>query len=263
VRYTVVFATSLFLAKIATAQADVPLPPDDASQKKIVADVAARAMQYTKELPEFACEVVTRRNVDPTGSRQHWKIVETVHEELTFAGKKEDYKTLSTNGRKGGDSRPTGAVSASDFANLITWIFDPKNQAEMTWSNWDSVHGHRVHAIGVKLKADHSPYMVGKGKNQIAVGLLGLAYADSDTGSILRIAVAATDIPAKYPIQAIAIDMQYDFAKIGDHYFLLPFKAEMQSKEGKTLSWNEVDFRDFRKPGAPAAAGPKDRQAPN
>ena len=247
---------------MAWAQADAPLPPDDASQKKIVADVAARALQYSRELPEFACEVVTRRNVDPTGSRQHWRISETVHEELTFSGNKEDYKTLSANGKKGGgDGRPTGAVSASDFANLVAWMFDPKYQTEMTWTNWDSVRGHRVHAIGVKLKADHSPFTLGKGKNQITAGLMGLAYADADTGSILRIAVAATDIPAKYPIQSVAIDMQYDFAKIGDHYFLLPLRAETQAKEGKTLTWNEVDFRDYRKPGAPAAAAQKDRQA--
>ncbi|HLX46216.1 MAG TPA: hypothetical protein VKR43_22375 [Bryobacteraceae bacterium] len=260
-KHKAIFWTISLAARIAWAQADVPLPPDDASQKKIVADVVARALQYSKELPEFACEVVTRRNVDPTGSRQHWKIVETVHEELTFAGNKEDYKTLSSNGKKGGDSRPTAAVSSADFTNLVAWLFDPKNQTEMTWANWDSVRGHRVHAIGVKLKADRSPFTIGKGKNQMRAGLMGLVYADSDTGSILRIAVAATDIPAKYPTQSVALDLQYDFAKIGDHYFLLPFKAETQSKEGKVLTWNEVDFRDYRKPGAPAAAAPKDRQA--
>jgi hypothetical protein len=249
------------LAWTAAAQNDLPLPPDDASQKKIIADVAARALQYTKELPEFACEIVTRRNIDPTGSRQHWKIVETVHEELTFAGKKEDYKTLSTNGKKSGDGRPTGAVSAGDFANLLAWIFDPKAQVEMTWTNWDSVRGHRVHAITAKLKADHSPYTVGKGKNQITAGLQAMVYADSDTGSVMRIAAVASDIPAKNPIQGISMDLYYDFVKIGDHYFLLPFKAETQSKEGKILIWNEVDFRDYRKPGAPAAAVQKDRQA--
>ena len=84
-----------FLVWTAAAQNDLPLPPDDPSQKKIIADVGARALQYTKELPDFTCEIVTRRNIDPTGTRQHWKIVETVHEELTFAASKEDYKTLS------------------------------------------------------------------------------------------------------------------------------------------------------------------------
>lgn len=250
-----------FVACTAVAQNDVPLPPDDASQKKIVADVIARGLQYSKELPAFTCEMVTRRNVDPTGSRQHWKITETVHEELTFSGNKEGYKTLSSNGKKGGDNRPTGAVSASDFTNLMSWIFDPKSQAELTWSNWDSVRGHRVHAIGVKIKADHSQFTVGKGKGQITAGLLGLAYADSDTGSIMRIAVVGTDVPAKYPVQSVTMDLQYDFAKIGDHYFLLPLKAETQSKEGKTLIWNEVDFRDYRAAGARATAPQKDRQA--
>jgi len=252
-----------FLVGTAAAQAqnDLPLPPDDASQKKIIADVGARALQYTKELPDFTCEMVTRRNVDPTGTRQHWKIVETVHEELTFSKGKEEYRTLSANGKKSGDGRPTAAVSAGDFANMLAWIFDPKAQAELTWSTWDSVRGHRVHSIGVKLKPEHSPFTVGKGKGQIPAGLLGLAYADSDTGSVMRIALVATDVPAKFPVQSISMDYEYDFVKIGDHYYLLPLKAETQSKEGKVLSWNEVDFRDYRKAGAPSTAVQKDRQA--
>jgi hypothetical protein len=255
------FAIS-FLAGTAAAQNDLPLNPDDAGQKKVIADVIARGLQYTKELPEFTCEVVTRRNIDPTGTRQHWKIVETVHEELTFSGNKEEYKTLSANGRKGGDGRPTGAVSAVDFANVLAWIFDPKAQAEMTWSNWDSVRGHRVHAINVKLKPERSPYTVGKGKSQIPAGLNGMLYADQDTGSVMRFAAVATDVPAKNPIQSVSMDLMYDFAKIGDHYYLLPLKAEMQAKEGaKLLTWNEVDFRDYRKPGTPATAVQKDRQA--
>jgi hypothetical protein len=247
-----------FLAATAAAQNDLPLPPDDAAQKKVIADVIARALQYTKELPEFTCEVVTRRNLDPTGTRQHWKIVETVHEQLTFAGNKEDYKTLSSNGKKGGEGRPTAAVSASDFASLISWLFDPKSQAEMSWNNWDSVRGHRVHAINAKVKVDHSPFTVGKGKGQIPAGLQAMVYADSDTGSIMRIAAVASDIPAKYPIQSVSFDFYYDFAKIGDHYYLLPVKAETQTKEGaKLLTWNEVDFRDYRKPGAPASTAQK------
>jgi hypothetical protein len=243
-----------FVAGPAWGQNDAPPNPDDASQKKIIADVTALALRYSKELPEFTCEQVTRRNIDPTGTRQHWRLAETIHEQLVFSGNKEEYKTLSTNGKKSGDNRPNGAVSGTDFAKLIDWIFDPQVQPELTWSNWDSVRGHRVHALGVKVKADHSQFTVGKGKSQIPAGLLGLVYADSDTGAVMRIAVVATDIPTRYPIQSITMDLQYDFAKIGDHYFLLPLKGEMQSKEGKTLTWNEVDFRDYRKVGEAATA---------
>jgi len=51
VKHKAIFWTISLAARIAWAQADVPLPPDDASQKKIVADVVARALQYSKGFP--------------------------------------------------------------------------------------------------------------------------------------------------------------------------------------------------------------------
>ena len=65
------------------------IPLDEAEQKKLIEDVKAKAQLYSKELPNFACVQVTRKNVDPTGTSRHWKLTETVHEELTYGGGKE------------------------------------------------------------------------------------------------------------------------------------------------------------------------------
>jgi hypothetical protein len=41
--------------------------------------------------------------------------------------------------------------------------------------------------------------------------------------------------------------------KIGDQEFVLPLRYEIHSRDGKYLSWNEADFRLYRKFGAEAS----------
>lgn len=236
------------LAAAACAQKDPPPPPGADEQKKIIAAVTARALDYVKTLPDFVCTQVTRRNIDPTGTGQHWRLVETSNEELTFSDHKENYKVVAVNGKPASNA---SHHKSAEFRNLLGYIFDPKAQAELNWTNWDSLRAHRVHAIGFKVTQAHSLLTIAKSKGQpITAGLFGVVYADSETAEVLRIALAATDIPAKFPIQSVSFDVNYEFGKIGDQVYLLPLKVDQHSKDGKSMIWNEVEFRDFRKAGA-------------
>lgn len=227
---------------IARAQ-EGPAPLDDGEQKKLIADVKARALQYSKELPDFACTEVMRKNEDPTGTSHHWKLLDTMHEDIIYRGSKEELKEVANNGKKGGGE---SMVSTADFARIVSWIFDPKYNADFQWSKWDSLRGHRVHEIAYTVKPDVSELTVGK--KQVKVGMLGVIDVDSDTGSLLRIMVLATGLSKTTGILAHSEEFQYDYSKIGDHYFLLPLKADIQSREGKIMSWNEYEFKGYRKP---------------
>jgi hypothetical protein len=225
------------------------LPPlDDNEQKKVIADVTARALQYSMELPDFTCTVVMRTNEDPTGTSRHWKLLDTVHEEITYRGGKEEYKEVSVNGKKESrDSKPANMVTPIDFAQAISWVFDPKYHADVAWGKWDSLRGHRVHEIAYTIKPENSQFTVG-GKKQIKAGAVGIIAADSDTGALLKLTALATGLPKNSPIAAHSVEFNYDFAKIGDHFYLLPLRAEVQSREGKKALWYEYDFKDYRKP---------------
>jgi hypothetical protein len=244
----------IFIAAAAALLAQ-PNPPDEATQKKIIADTTAKALSYSKELPDFVCRQVTRRNEDPKGLNQ-WKTLETINEQLTFVNHKEEYRTLAINGKKvGSENRPGGLLRSTDFADYLSWIFDPKAKAELSWSQWDSLRGHRVHVIGFRVKPENSQFVLSKGKGQqTTAGILGVVDVDSESGAIIKAGIIATDIPASFPIQGVAIEVNYEFAKIGDHYFVVPLKADLHSKEGKMLIWKEIEFHDYRKPGAETAA---------
>jgi hypothetical protein len=242
--------TILFLAlpiamTMAARAQEGAIPLEDAEQKKLIGDVIAKARQYTKDLPNFACVQVTRKNVDPTGSSRHWKMTDTVHEELVYKGGKEEY---TENGKKsGGENRPNGLMAASEFAEIINWIFDPKAQGLFQWSKTDSLRGHRTQTIAYSVTAENSQLMIGK-KSPFKAPFAGLIEVDADTEQILKINLVAYGLPKNVPISAFSKEYHFDFTKIGDHFYLLPLKADIQSKEGKALLWNEVEFREYRAP---------------
>jgi hypothetical protein len=236
----------LLLAMMVAARAqEGPIPLDEPEQKKLIEDVKAKALQYSKDLPNFACVQVTRKNVDPTGSSRHWKLTETVHEELAYTGGKEEY---TQNGKKvSAESRQNGLIASSQFTDIISWIFDPKYKGEYQWTKSDSIRGHRVQTIAYKVPLETSQLTVGK-KAPFKVSFVGTVDVDAETASILKIAVVAYGIPKTSPVSVLSMEFNYDYTKIGDHFFLLPLKADLQSKEGKALLWNEVEFREFHKP---------------
>lgn len=235
-----------------------PPPPDDPMQKKIINDAIAKARLYTKELPDFVCNQVSRRSEDLKGTNQ-WKTLETVNQELTVIHGKEEYRMVAVNGKKvnADSSRPGWTLEADDFSRFLAWTVDPKSETEMSWSAWDALRGHRVHTLGFRVTKEHSQWTFQKGKGEpITLGYFGVINVDSETGAILKLGLIATDIPANYPANAVTMELNWEYAKVGDHYYLLPFKAEYHAKEGKTgktLTWNEVEYRDFHKPGSGAA----------
>src|SRR5262249_23350964 len=157
------------------------------------------------ELPDFVCRQVTRRNEDPKGLNQ-WRVVETINEQLTLFNGKEDYKLLAINGKKTSEqARSPGIMPSSKFADFLNWIFDPKVRAEISWSQFETLRGHRVHVLGFRVTKENSRYVLPKGKGQQAtVGFFGVINVDAESGAILKIGLVATDIPTNFPIQGVA-----------------------------------------------------------
>jgi hypothetical protein len=220
--------------------------PDAAAQKKIIFDVQAKALDYLKNPPNYTCSQVMRHNVDASGTNAKWKLLDTVHARLTMLGSKEDYEVLLVGGKKPShpENRPAGLMSLDEFNELLADIFDPKVKATFSWSKEDSLRGHRVNEIAYKVEKGNSSMTIGK--KDLTVGLLGILYADAETGAVLRIANVDMDIPAKYPLQAVSVDQSWEYMKVGDQVALVPIKADFHEKEGKSLIWNEIEYRDFK-----------------
>lgn len=239
----------LLLAAAASAQDDTT-PPPESEQKEILAKITANALQYSRNLPDFVCNRITRRNVDSSGTGQRWRPTETINEELTYTGHKEEYKVLTVNGKKAANAeRAEGEVPASEFGDLLTWIFDPSAHTEFKWNSSATLSKRPVYVIAYKVERGRSQLSLTGGKMRVTVAFAGLVWADRETGMVVRV-LANCQSPAKFPLQNGTFEVNYAPAKIDEREFLLPLNSDFRAKAGKRLMWTEAEFRGYRKPGA-------------
>jgi hypothetical protein len=65
----------------------------------------------------------------------------------------------------------------------------------------------------------------------------------------MRITMECDNIPASFPVQQAGEVLDYDFQKIAEREFVLPLKADLHSRAGRVMAWNEIEFRLYRKFG--------------
>jgi hypothetical protein len=230
-----------------------PPAPSSIEQKAILDEIRERAVNYTENLPNFICVQITRRHIDRSGT-ETWVLADTIQEELTFFDHKESYKVAMINGRSVTNVDHFalgGATSAGEFGTMLKEIFDSASHADFEWERWATLRGKRMYVFSFKIQQEYSKYSIlhGPSKREIISGYHGLIYADRDTKAVMRLKVDCDTIPVDFPIQNVGLDLNYDHIKIGEQEFLLPLKSELRSREGKYLSWNEVEFRLYRKYG--------------
>ncbi len=231
-------------------------PPSEEEQQKILAQIKEYAANYTKSLPNYICTQVTRRHYDPSGT-EAWRLADTIQEQLSYFEQKESYKVVMVNGKMVENvqhDKLGGATSSGEFGTMLSEIFNPETQTEFSWDHWATLRGRKMYVFGFRVQQTRSKYTIyhNESRKQITTGYHGTVYADSDTGMVMRIKMQCDDIPPDFPIQSVALDMNYDYTKISEQEFVLPLKFEIRSREGKQLVWNEASYHLYRKFGADA-----------
>jgi hypothetical protein len=246
----VLLSAAKALAQSPPSPTDDAPAPSDADQRKILAQITENALKYRQTLPDFVCSKLTRRNADQTGTSQHWRQIDSVDEELTFVNQKESYKQVSVNGKKSSGGNRTPGPDY-EFGSLMSSIFDPKAHADFKWHSWTTLNQRRTYVFAYSIMPENSQFTIGF-KAPKTVGFAGLFYADVESGMVMHIFVIAQS-PPNFALTNVTYDLLYDFVKIGDRQFVMPVKSDFHGKDGKSLIWNEVEFRRYRKAGADPA----------
>lgn len=241
----------------AAAAADLPpaLPPAPSGSelKQLIAEVRENALHYTDSLPNYVCTQVTNRKVDPTGS-ESWRAVDQILERLTFFEQKESYKVMMVNNRPNTGEltheKLGGATSSGEFGSILHAIFAPETQTEFQWERWTGLRKRWAYVLSFETGQPMYTIQHGPSQKSVTVRVRGSIYADRDTKMVVRIKMEATAIPADFPIQAVSLDLNYDFTDIAGQQFLLPLQADIHSREGRYLSWNQASYVSYHKYGA-------------
>jgi hypothetical protein len=229
-----------------------PAPPNSEEQAEILDLIKANALNYSNNLPNFLCTQVTHRNVDPTGSGDHWRQVDTIQEQLSFSDHREKYVVTMVNGvpvTNRDHQKLGGATSEGEFGSMLYDIFNPSTEAQFEWERWTTWHGRRTYVFSFQVSRARSRYDIyhGPSDRHVVSAYRGSIYADLVTKNVMRVKMECVNLPGDFPIQEVTQDLQYDNAKIADLEFLLPSKSELNSKEGRYLVKNTTTFHLYRK----------------
>ena len=229
-----------------------PPPPDSVEQAKIIDQTREYALNYTKQLPNFICVQVTRRDVDPSGSGNNWYHSDTITARLSYNGV-ENYEVILHNNQPvtNANLRQFGGTSSEgEFASMLKEIFEPETHTEFTWDHWGKLRGRKTYVFGYDVQQEFSHYHVeAEGAETIVPAYRGLVYIDEDTKMVVKIVMTPYDMPSTFPIHQINTSLDYDFETIGDQQYMLPLKSVVTSKLARQMSKNDIEFRLYRKFG--------------
>jgi hypothetical protein len=230
-----------------------PPPPDSEEQGKIIEATREYAMNYTKQLPNFICVQVTRRDSDPTGSGNNWYHGDTITARLSYNGF-ENYEVILHNNQpvtNAKDMRQFGGMSSEgEFGSMMKEIFDLDSHAQFSWDHWGRLRGRKTYVFAYDIQQEYSKYRVeADDKLSIIPAYRGLVYIDEDTKMVVKIVMTPYDMPATFPIHDITSSLDYDLETIGDQQYMLPLKSVLISKRDRQMSKNDIEFRLYRKFG--------------
>lgn len=233
-------------ARIAT------LNPTTEQQTEILAGIRDYALNYTANLPNFLCNQITHRQVDSTGTGDHYREADKLQEQLTYFEHRETYKVMAVNGQMVSNKdhlKLGGAISSGEFGSMMYEIFEPQSGTEFTFDHVGTWDGRRVNEFRYRVDKERSHYSIfHEGVNRtIIAGYHGLIYAAADSNAVVRITLECEEIPHDFPVQDVKLDLRYGIARISDQEYMVPVKWDMRSRDGKYLSWNSAEFALYRK----------------
>jgi hypothetical protein len=244
----------------------VPIPPPTSEeQAAIISEARDYAMNYSRQLPDFICTQVTRRYAaprpgtkygGPAGSTPSWQALDTLTIKLSYFEQKEDYKLILVNNTITKQDYRTlgGATSTGDFGSMMKDIFEPGTEARFEWDHWGTLRGRRVMAFAYHVAQSRSQWHIMYERSMdIVPAYHGLIYIDEKTHDVMRVTLAAQDLPATFPVKMAETVLDYDFQDISGHTFLLPLKATTTMGADDYMTRNDAEFRIYRKYSAESA----------
>jgi len=260
--------TSAALRELATSSENLPAPaapapapvkpkpltltePNSVEREKILDAVRDYAVNYTQNLPNFICNQVIRRQVDSTGTGEHYRSEDKIQEQLTYYERQEKYKVIAVNGNMVENRdhlKMGGAMSSGEFGSVMGEIFDRGTAAEFEWTKFGKLDGVIMNVFSYQVTQERSHYSITYNDEKTVIsGYHGLVYARQDNDRIIKITLECDTIPQSFPIQDVKLDLWYGTVKISDREFILPQKWESRSKDGRMLSLNTAEFALYRK----------------
>ena len=232
-------------------QLDGSLSPGAASPDPVIEAARQKAFSFTETLPNYIVkQFTTRYRTDPASrDREAWKQLDVVTADVVYDYGRESYTNVLDNGKRTKDIQQTGAWSEGEFAGMLTTLLSPASEARFSNGQQVTIVNRPAWRYDYLVEQPHSAWLIQANGETYRPSYAGVIWIDKETYRVLRIEMAARDMPREFPLDTVKSSVDYDFVPIEDRKFLLPVHSESVSciQGTSECTRNVIEFRDYKK----------------
>jgi len=218
----------------------------------IVNSARDAAFEFTDTLPNYVVKQFTTRYQTDTarGNRTSWQALDVVTADVVAENGKESYKNILVNGKPPRDAiEKTGSWSTGEFATVLQGILAPQTDADFHNKRSTTIVNRAAWKYDYSVEQPNSMWHVYASSESYIPGYTGTIWIDKENYRVLRIEMAAVNMPRSFALDDVESAVDYDYVMIGDKKYLLPVHSEALSCVRGTAECtrNVIDFRNYKK----------------
>jgi hypothetical protein len=212
------------------------------------------AFSFSETLPNYVVKQLTNRYATNNGGRGRtsWQPLDVVTSDLIYEDGKERYTNVMVNGKPTKYIEQTGSWSEGEFASMLQAILSPNTNADFRNQKQVTIMNRASFRYDYTVEQPRSTWTLHADGQTVTPSYTGSIWIDKATYRVLRIEIAARNLPRDFPLDTAESSIDYDFVMIGEQKVLLPAQADSLSCSRGTpdCSKNHTEFHNYRKFGA-------------
>jgi TonB family protein len=247
---------SILAEEDASGVTHAPAPPGisagPGSGDPVIQGAREAARQYFESLPNFAAKRFTNR-YKAHGDRSSWQALDAVGADVIFENGKESYRNTQVSGKPPGDGvAPPASWSTGEMASLLQSLMAPQTNAVFSNQRPVTIVNRAAFRYDFSVEQPNSHWTVIASSEPYTPAYAGSIWIDQEDQRVLRMEMAARNLPGSFALAAVESEVDYDYVPIGGRKFLLPVHSEMLTCARATGDCirNVVTFQNYEKFGA-------------
>ena len=209
------------------------------------------AFTFSETLPNYVVKQLTNRYATSNGERGRttWQPLDVVTSDLIYEDGKERYTNVMINGKPTKNIEQSGSWSEGEFGSMLQAILAPETNADFRNQRQVTIMNRPSYRYDYTVAKARSSWTLHSDGQTDAPSYTGSLWIDKATYRVLRIEIAAQNLPRDFPLDTAESSIDYDFVMIGDKKVLLPAQSDSLSCSRGTpdCTKNHTEFHNYRK----------------
>lgn len=184
--------------------------------------VCEYAVMLRQRMPNFTCSQTVTRYFDKRAD-------DVITAIITYEDGNESYQNVKLNGRPVTYTSQLrfGTWSTGQFAGDLRSIFDTSNKVNFQFVKETKAAQSRALIFAYNVERQDIPlWLLQSGAEQVAPPYHGQIWIDEDSGNLLRMEMASSELPQHFGMRSVDLAVDYQDVAFGDGgSFVLPSKA--------------------------------------